>query len=310
MSMKRASDRYLVTIGTFDGVHRGHRKLLAWVKERAARAGLKTRVVFFVAPPRFYFHPSKRVPLLTSGSSRRALLKSLGIDRVEVLRFGPHWAQMPHTYFFERYIVRRWRAAGVLVGRDFAFGRGRLGDLAFLKTACRARRMTMGVIPLLRVGGRKISSSRVRLLLLEGDVAAAARLLGRPFSLTGRVVHGDHQGRKLGFPTANVHVPPEVIAPPGVYEVRVSGVWPAPKTGVCNVGVRPTLSGERRRHVEVHIPGWSGRLYHRVLTVEFIRRLRGERKFPSVEALKRQIAKDVAKVRPSGRGGRVSARGC
>lgn len=293
----RPSERFLVTIGTFDGVHRGHRKLLAWVRSRARRQGLKTRVVFFVAPPRFHFKPSLRVPLLTSGRDRRRLLKDLGIDRVEVLRFGPRWAEMPHTAFFERYIVSRWRAAGLLVGRDFAFGKGRLGDLAFLRQACRARGLELDVLPLVRAGRRKISSTRIRGLLAKGDVRAAARLLGHPFSVTGKVVHGRHLGRKLGFPTANVHVPLEVTAPPGVYEVRVQGGPIAePRPAVCNVGVRPTVDGEPRRHVEVHVPRWSGRLYGRTLTVEFVRRLRGERKFPSLDALKRQVQRDIARV--------------
>ena len=293
----RHSERYLVTIGTFDGVHRGHRQLLDWVRALAKRRSLKTRVVFFVAPPRFHFRPELKVPLLTDGAERRRLLKDLGIDRVEVLRFGPRWAEMPHTAFFERYIVRRWRAGGLLVGRDFAFGKRRLGDLAFLKAACAARGMTLGVLPLVRVGGKKISSTRIRTLLASGDVGGAARLLGRPFALRGRVVHGNHMGRKLGFPTANVHVPAEVLAPPGVYEVRVSGGPLAePRRAVCNVGVRPTVDGERRRHIEVHVPNWKGRLYGRVLAVEFVRRLRGERKFASVDALQRQIARDVSRV--------------
>lgn len=293
----RHTERYLVTIGTFDGVHRGHRQLLDWVRALAGRRRLKTRVVFFVAPPRFYFRPELKVPLLTGGAERRRLLKSLGIDRVEVLRFGPRWAEMPHTAFFERYIVGRWRAGGLLVGRDFAFGKGRLGDLTFLKAACKARGMTLGVLPLVRAGHRKISSTRIRGLLALGDVKAAAHLLGRPFALTGRVVHGRHLGRRLGFPTANVHVPPEVTAPPGVYEVSVSGhPFPQPRRAVCNVGVRPTVDGEPRRHVEVHVPGWSGRLYGRVVTVEFLRRLRGERRFPSLDALKRQVQRDIARV--------------
>ncbi|TBR24966.1 riboflavin biosynthesis protein RibF [bacterium] len=293
----RPSDRYLVTIGTFDGVHRGHRQLLSWVKELAKRRGLKTRVVFFVAPPRFYFKPELKVPLLTGGAERRRLLKELGIDRVEVLRFGPRWAEMSHTAFFESYIVHRWRAGGLLVGRDFAFGRGRLGDLAFLKAACAARKMTLGVLPLVRMGRRKVSSTRIRALLAAGDVAKAGRLLGRPFTLRGRVVHGSHLGRKLGFPTANVHVPAEVMAPPGVYEVLVSGgPLKEPRRAVCNVGVRPTVDGTRHRHVEVHVPNWKGHLYGRVVSVSFVRRLRGERKFASVDALQRQIARDVSRV--------------
>ncbi|MEE8425119.1 MAG: riboflavin biosynthesis protein RibF [Elusimicrobiota bacterium] len=287
------SRKYLVTIGTFDGVHRGHQKLLRWVKERARKLRMGTRVVFFVAPPRFYFRPSLAAPLLTNSRERKRIIRDLGIEKVEVLRFGSRWAKMPHTRFFEEYIVRRWRAGGLLVGRDFAFGRGRRGDQTFMRGACKARKMRLGVLPPVRVRRRKISSTMIRDLLGAGDVKGAARLLGRPHALSGKVVRGAGIGRRIGVPTANINVARELLAAPGVYAVRVSGPGLRARKAVCNVGFRPTLRRSRRRVVEVHIPRFSGNLYGRTLTIEFLRRLRGEKKFPSLEALKRQIKKDI-----------------
>ena len=285
--------RYLVTIGTFDGVHRGHQRLMRWVLSRARRLGLKTRVVLFAAPPRFFLRPGQALPLLTEPEERARLLLILGIDRVEILRFGPRWARMEHTRFFEEYLVRRWRAGGLLVGRDFAFGKGRKGDLDYLRRACAARQMSLGVLPLLRAGRGKVSSSRVRELLEAGRVGAAAHLLGRPYSLSGKVERGAGLGRKLGFPTANVAYPRGLAAPPGVFAARVTGPGLSGRKAAANVGTRPTVSGGRRRLLEVHVPGFSGGLYGRRLTVEFLRRLRGERKFPSLDSLKRQIARDI-----------------
>lgn len=293
------SARYLVTIGTFDGVHRGHQKLLKWVRARARKLGLKVRVAFFVSPPRFYFQPRAAMPLLTARGDRTAILRGLGCDRVDALRFGPRLARMPHTRFFEEYVVRRWRAGGLLVGRDFAFGRGRRGDLAYLKQACARKGLAFGVLPLVRVAGRKISSSDIRELLMKGRAREAARLLGRPHFVRGRVVRGRGLGSRLGFPTANIRVSPEVLLPPGVFHVRVEGAGPRPRDGAANVGTRPTLPGRgaRRPLLEVHLPGFSGGLYGRELKVEFLRRLRPERRFKSLESLRAAIRRDVAAVR-------------
>lgn len=291
--------RYLVTIGTFDGVHRGHQKLIAWVIRRAKRLGLKTRAVFFILPPRFYFKPGMRVPVLTTSARRAEFLKSLGVDKVEILRFGPRWAAMEHDRFFKDYILRRWRAGGVCVGRDFGFGKGRKGDPEYLRRVCSERGLDFSVLPLSKVAGRKISSSDIRELLLKGDVVRAARLLGRNYFIAGKVARGKGLGRALGTPTANLSLPAEVLVPPGVFEVRVhASFWRAPKAGVCNVGVRPTLNGRRRRPAaEVHLPGFSGSLYGRTLSVEFLRRLRAEKKFPSLAALKSAIRRDILRIR-------------
>lgn len=295
---RKKSDRFLVTIGTFDGVHRGHQKLLRGVLRLAKRLKLRSRVVFFVSPPRFHFKPSLQVPLLTTSRERVAMLRALGFERVEVLRFGPRWAAMPHTDFFERYIVRRWKAAGLMVGRDFAFGKGRKGDLAYLEAECARRGMRLGILPLVRVRGRKISSSDIRKLLLEGKVAMAAKVLGHRYALSGRVIHGRGVGSKLGVPTANLHLSPGLLAPPGVFHVRVDGAGFSARNAVCNVGVRPTFRSKRPKTVvEIHIPDWSGQLYGKRLRVEFIKRLRKEKRFKSFNALQRAIFRDIDTVR-------------
>ena len=293
-----AESKYLVTIGTFDGVHLGHQKLIRWALDRAKELKMKSRVVFFVSPPRFYFKPDLIVPLLTTGLDRRAFIRGLGVDRVEMLRFGPRWAEMPHTDFFEKYLIKRWKAGGVLVGKDFAFGKGRLGDLKFLERETTARDMALGVLPLVRVGGRKISSSRIRGVLAKGDVERAGLMLGRPFTLQGTVVKGKGIGRKLGFPTANIRVPAEVMTPCGVFHVLVSGgSLRGPRSAVCNIGTRPTVGSRAKKPVvEVHIPGFSGSLYGKKLRVEFLKRLRAEKKFRSLEALKKAIAADIKSV--------------
>jgi riboflavin kinase/FMN adenylyltransferase len=290
--------KYLITIGTFDGVHRGHQKLARWAINKAKRMGLKSRAVFFVAPPRFYLKPELKVPLLTSSQDRRRILKEIGFDAVEVLRFGKLWAEMPHTRFFEEYLVRRWRAGGLLVGKDFAFGRGRKGDLNFMQGACEARDLHLGILPLVRVGGRKIGSSRIRELLLAGDVRRAAAMLGRPHFFNGLVVRGRGVGGRLGFPTANLRVASEILTPAGVFAVRVTGGGLKSRKAVCNIGFRPTLRRKTTRlTIEVHVPGYSGSLYGKKLKVELIRRLRGEKKFPSLAALQKQIAADVRAAR-------------
>lgn len=293
---RRRSAARLVTLGTFDGVHRGHGKLVRSLLRLAARRRLRSLVVLFERPPRFHFRPESSTPLLTLPRERERLLRSLGVDRVETLRFGPRWAAMSHENFFEGYLLRRLGAAGLLVGPDFAFGRGRLGDVAWLRSACRSRGLSLWVGPLLRARGRKISSTRIRELVSAGRVEDAARLLGRPYSLEGRVTRGRGLGRKLGFPTANLRVDPGKLLPRGVFQVRARLPGSArARPGVCNVGTRPSAGGGPLS-VEVHLPGFSGDLYGCVLGVEFLRRLRSERKFPSLEALKRQIARDVRGV--------------
>lgn len=198
--------------------------------------------------------------------------------------------------FLEEVLLGRFKAGGFYVGADFAFGKGRRGNAAFLREECRRRGLFLKVHPLLRSSERKIGSSVIRSCLMGGDLKGANRMLGRPYRLEGTVLKGAGLGRKLGFPTANLRVDPDKLLPPGVFEVRV-GLGSKTLAGVANIGQRPTLSGPPKTSVEVHLLGWKGSLYGRRLALDLARRIREERKFPSLAALRDQIRRDAASVR-------------
>ncbi|MBI3548118.1 MAG: riboflavin biosynthesis protein RibF [Elusimicrobia bacterium] len=289
----------LLTIGTFDGVHRGHRALVRRLVAEASRHRLLPHVVLFKRPPRFFFQPAAATPLMTTVAERTALLRELGVRRVTALDFDAAWARVPHERFFRDFLLRRCRAGGLLVGPDFAFGKGRLGTTSWLRRVCSEEGLLFRIQPIVAERAAKLSSSTIRRALLAGDVATARRHLGRPYRLDGLVVRGRGLGGKIGVPTANLEVSPERILPRGVFKVRVEG--PASLAGgcvgVCNIGTRPTVDRGPRVHVEVHIPGFSASLYGRRLTVDFLRRLRGERRFPTIRALIAQIRRDIRAAR-------------
>lgn len=315
----------LVALGTFDGLHRGHRKLIALLRADARRLGLKVLVALFAQPPRFHFQPKLRASLLTTASERRSLLLALGVDRVAILRFDPKLAAMSHERFFEDVLLRRFKAGGLVAGPDFAFGKGRKGDCAFLRKACARRGLHFRMLAPLRSGPRKISSTGIRNLLHCGKVGEASRLLGRPYSVYGTVIRGRGLGAGIGFPTANLRIEDRLL-PMGVFEVRVWELRTArrerllikrPLRAVCNIGYRPTVDGGRgaaaskglsgsspagggfpgEPHVEVHIPGFSGDLYGRTLEIGFLRLLRYEKRFPSLKSLIAQIGRDISRIR-------------
>ncbi|MEK9146289.1 MAG: riboflavin biosynthesis protein RibF [Elusimicrobiota bacterium] len=292
--MKR---NFLVSLGTFDGLHRGHRKLIAMLRSDARRLGLKVLVALFAEPPRFHFQPRARASLLTTASERKSLLRRLGVDRVAVLRFDSKLASMSHERFFDEVLLRRFQAGGLVAGPDFAFGKGRKGDCDYLRRACALRGLHFRMLPPVRSGPAKISSSRIRDLLRCGKVERAAKLLGRPYAVSGRVIRGRGLGAKIGFPTANLRVEGRLL-PMGVFEVLVRGM-PAARRAVCNIGYRPTVEKDTPPcgpHVEVHIPGFRGNLYGKTLTIEFLRLLRYEKRFASLKALIAQIRRDITRI--------------
>ncbi len=199
--------------------------------------------------------------------------------------------------FLDDVLVRRLKAGGLVIGADFALGKGRRGDAAFLKAACRERGLKLYDKKLLVSAAGKISSTAIRERLLAGDLEAANAMLGRPYRLAGEVVRGAGLGRKLGFPTANLRVAPGKLLPPGVFEVRAE-LGARRLAGVANIGLRPTVGGSPAVIVEAHLLGFDRPLYGRRLVLDLMRRLRGERKFPGLDALREQIRLDVASVRP------------
>ncbi|MFA6092835.1 MAG: riboflavin biosynthesis protein RibF [Elusimicrobiota bacterium] len=288
--------RNLVTLGTFDGLHRGHRRVLKALRAQARRLGLRTLAVVFDVPPRSVLQ-GVAAQLLSTPEERERLLRAAGVESVRILRFSGGLARTSHQRFFSDFLIKRCRAAGILVGPDFAFGRGRRGDVHWLREACREKGLHFSTPPLLtaRGGREKVSSSHIRTLLSHGRVEDAARLLGRPYCVRGRVVRGLGLGARIGLPTANIETDARRVLPRGVYAVRAK-VGRRLLPAVCNVGVQPTLGGEGRLTVEVHIPRFSGPLYGRILEIRFERFLRGERRFPSLRALVRSIRLDVSQA--------------
>lgn len=284
-----------VAIGNFDGVHLGHRAVLRALAERAGARGLRTAVYTFDPAPTAVVAPARHQPRILPLDDRVRLLAEAGADGVCVEPFDAAYAARPAEWFAAEVLGRRLGARMVSVGYDFRFGAGRAGDVDTL------RRLLPGVevvhVEAVVVDGAPVSSSRIRKLVAAGEVEAAAALLGRPHRLRGEVVHGDHRGRTIGFPTANVANRVELLPAPGVYAVRVGvGGAEAALPGVANVGLRPTFSGTEPR-VEVHLLAGGRDLYGAELTVELVRRLREERRFPSVEALVEQIGADAEAAR-------------
>lgn len=286
-----------ITLGTYDGVHVGHRKVIQALVRESLKTGMKSLVLYFPVPPRSVISSNSETGLITLQKERQRLLKGLGVDSARPFVFTPETAAMDHRTFFREIFLKRFRMGGILVGRDFAFGRERKGDIKFLRRECRKRGIILKVLPFVLSGGHKVSSSAIRTLLKAGDIHAANRELGRHYEVSGKVIKGAGVGRLLGFPTANLDTGPEKLVPPGVFAVRVA-VGDSVYNAVANAGFRPTVESlGGRLLLEVHILDFSRMIYGKNLRVEFLKRLRGERKFKGKEALQKQILKDISSAR-------------
>ncbi|MCZ7683490.1 MAG: bifunctional riboflavin kinase/FAD synthetase [Sandaracinaceae bacterium] len=288
----------VVTLGNHDGVHLGHRALLTAARERAGREGLTVTAVTFDPHPSVVLAPDRAPPLLTTIARRRELLLALGADEVTVLRFDRELASTSPEGFAEDVLARRLDARSVVVGPDFRFGRGRAGDVTALRALGEAHGFDVISVPPVTLEGEAVSSTRVRAALARGEVAEAARLLGRAHDVDGTVVRGDGRGRSIGVPTANLDCDPVLLPADGVYAVvlRVHGERELLR-GVANLGVRPTFAAGRS--VEVHLFDVDRDLYDARVRVGFVERLRAEQRFDGIEALKAQIARDAERARAS-----------
>ncbi|WP_434772604.1 bifunctional riboflavin kinase/FAD synthetase [Pseudomonas entomophila] len=286
----------VATIGNFDGVHRGHQAILARLRERGQALGLPTCVVVFEPQPREYFAPDSAPPRLSRLRDKLALLAEAGIDRVLCLPFNRRLSQLDARQFVETILVDGLGARHVEVGDDFRFGCDRAGDFDFLVKAGQRHGFSVEAAETIEQDGMRVSSTQVRKALAAGDFELAARLLGRPYQISGRVLHGQKLARQLGWPTANVQLKRRRVPLVGVYltSAVIDGkAWP----GVANIGVRPSVAGDGRPHLEIHLLDYAGDLYGRRLTVEFHHKLREEQRFASLEALKSAIDADVAAAR-------------
>lgn len=300
----RARAPCALTIGNFDGVHRGHQALLAHVRSASASLGLEAAVMTFEPHPREYF--AQRSGDLSKAPARIANLRDklgdlakAGIDRVIVEHFNEHFAAVAPDDFIERVLVEGLHVKWLMVGDDFRFGARRGGDLALLRAMGPALGMEVSAMPTVLEQGMRISSSLVREALAEADFERVTHLLGRSYQLSGRVIHGRKLGRELGFPTLNLRFPHGRPAVSGVFVVRVRGISAdgASLPGVASVGTRPAVERNGRPLLEVHLLDWTGDAYGKLARVEFLHRIREEAHFDTLEALSSKIAEDEAVAR-------------
>jgi riboflavin kinase / FMN adenylyltransferase len=290
-----------VALGNFDGIHCGHRQVIAPVLTAREQAVLRlyATVVSFSPHPREFFS-GQPLALLSPLEERIALLEQTGIDQLVVLPFDEELASLTPAEFVQQILVDRLQAKHISVGKDFRFGHKRAGTAQLLAELAAGYGIEVSQVSLQTCDGERISSSAVRQSLQTGDISNAARLLGRPYRLIGKVVQGQQIGRTIGFPTANLQLPPAKLVPAqGVYGVRISSKalnHGDPISGVMNIGTRPTVNGVEQT-IEVHILDWSGDLYGQELTVELLEFIRPEQRFPSLDALKSQISADCLVAR-------------
>lgn len=286
----------VATIGNFDGVHRGHQHMITAVRAAAIRVGLPAAVITFEPTPREFFEGDAAPARLTRLREKLEALASYGVDRVLVLRFDRRVQAMGATEFVERLLVDGLGVRHMVVGHDFHFARRREGNLALLKEAGTRHGFTVEEVGRYMDEGERVSSSLVRDALGRGDLERARKLLGRPYRMAGRVRRGAQLGRTLGFPTANLALHRKVVPLWGVFAVRVSGAGLADHPAVVSLGTRPTINGTEPL-LEVHVFDFDGDLYGRYLDVDFILRLRDERRFETIDALVAQMHRDAAAAR-------------
>lgn len=286
----------VATIGNFDGVHRGHQAILARLRERAAELGLPSCVVIFEPQPREFFAPDKAPARLTRLREKLCLLEQQGIDQVLCLAFNRRLRELSAAEFVHTVLVEGLAVRHLEVGDDFRFGCDRAGDFDFLLRAGAAEGFSVEAATTIEVDGQRVSSTRLREVLARGDLQAAQALLGRPFSLTGRIVHGQKLGRQLGAPTANVQLKRRSTPLSGVYMVSLV-LDGSPHPGVANIGMRPSVRSDGQPHLEVHLLDLQADLYGRRVQVVFHHKLRDEQRFASLEALKAAISADIAAAR-------------
>lgn len=290
-------DGCVATLGNFDGVHLGHQAVLRQAADQARKFGLPLVVLIFEPLPREFFAPHAPVARLTRLRERVAFIAELGVvDVLLVLRFNTAFAQLTAETFVERVLAGALHTRHLVIGDDFRFGQGRQGDFALLEQLGRRFDFSVQAAATWALDGERVSSTRIRALLAERDVAGAARLLGRPFTLCGRVIHGDKRGRQLGFPTANVALHRRLSPLRGVFAVTTTLPDGAVVNGVANVGTRPTVDGQDAR-LEVHLFDFDRDIYGKLVRVDFLHPIRDEQKFNTLEELIAQITKDSAQAR-------------
>lgn len=280
-----------VALGNFDGVHLGHQEILRRTVETAHRKGRDAIVYTFDPHPRLVLNKVPEIPRITAPGERARILELLGIDIMILAEFTKEFAAQSPEDFIENVIVEELGTRNLFIGENYRFGKGRAGTPQTLRKMSYELGFTVHVVPPVTLGDTVVSSSRIRDYLVNGEMREASRLLGREFSIEGRVIHGHHRGKKLGFPTANIKPEVKLHPPEGVYAVYCR-VRETIRPAVMNIGYNPTFS-DKRVSYEVHILDFDEDLYGEFLTTYFVQRLRAEKTFGGVEDLKAQITKDI-----------------
>ncbi|MDK2125074.1 bifunctional riboflavin kinase/FAD synthetase [Parachitinimonas caeni] len=285
-----------LTIGNFDGLHTGHRTMLARLRQEAQRRSLPMAVMTFEPHPRELFTPESAPARLTSLREKLELLRDAGVDRVYVCHFTRKLASLAADTFAADILATQLQARYVLIGDDFRFGKGRSGNVDSLTAASQSLGFEVDAMHSVTVEGMRVSSTAVRDALAAGKIELANTLLGRPYSISGRVVHGQKLGRQLGFPTANIQVKHNRPPLTGIFAVEFHGIG-EPRLGAASLGIRPTVISNGQMALEVNVLDFEGDLYGRHVRVDFLHKLRDEAKYPDLETLKAQIGADVEAIR-------------
>jgi riboflavin kinase/FMN adenylyltransferase len=288
-----------IAIGNFDGVHVGHRALIARARELAARHGCLSAALTFDPHPSVLLAPDRSPRLLTSMARRLELLAEAGLDAVIVEPFTRELAAAPPEAFIDELVIGALRARAIIVGYDFSYGQGRAGTTAMLEEHGRFAGVDIAVVPPVAVGGKVAASTRIRSQLRAGELDRAERMLGRRWDVDGVVVHGAERGRAIGIPTANIATDIDLAIAPGIYAVTLAVEGGPAMPAVASLGTNPTFVDDGKLVLEVHVLDWTGDIYDRRVRTTFVARLRDEQKFDSVASLLAQIERDIADARDS-----------
>ncbi|HET9623250.1 MAG TPA: bifunctional riboflavin kinase/FAD synthetase [Kofleriaceae bacterium] len=291
-------DRAAIAIGNFDGVHVGHRALLAQARALAARHAARTVALTFDPHPSTLFAPARAPAMLTSLARRLELFEEAGVDAVVVEPFTRELADIPAPAFLDDIVLGALRAQAIVVGYNFSYGQGRVGNIDSLRAHAGALGVEVAIVPPVTVDGELASSTRIRAHLRAGELTWVERMLGRRWDVDGVVVHGAKRGRTIGVPTANVRPDLELAIAPGIYAVTLAVDGGPALPAVASLGTNPTFVDQGGLVLEVHVLDWAGDIYDRRVRTTFVARLRDELKFSSVDALIAQIRQDIADARP------------
>jgi riboflavin kinase/FMN adenylyltransferase len=286
----------VATIGNFDGVHLGHQAVLKQTSEKARELELPATVITFEPQPQEFFRPEQAPPRLTRLREKMLALKPHAIDRLLCLDFNRYLANLTAQEFIDKILVDGLQVRYLVVGDDFRFGKGRQGDFEMLVQAGKQYGFEVANTHSFTLGNERVSSTLIRQALWQGDLQHVKRLLGRPYSMCGRVAHGDKRGRTIGFPTANIYLHRQNTPILGVYAVQMNDVEQYPVNGVANIGTRPTVCGTRTL-LEVHLFDFDKDIYGAHIEVSFVQKIRDEKRFESFDALKQQIHLDAQQAR-------------